>query len=205
MLGYLVHERLHVRFAVLFGLAALVFVAVWALSYAFLPEGLLRGRTGGAALAGDEAAGSFLAEWLRLVAVNGTLGLVCVVAPNLLWRGYPLGYVTVAVWAAMYAVTLGTNSFAMPLPDGPLVPTLAVLGRSGPYEIAAFALAAASTQPLALWRLSGRWPKQVMEAIPPKARIRLSGERLVGFAAAALVLLAANAWEAYGIVNYAAR
>jgi hypothetical protein len=80
-----------------------------------------------------------------------------------------------------------------------------VLVRSGPYEIAAFALAATATNGIARWRLRGRWPRQVLESVPAKSRPRLAGERLVGIAAAALVLLAANAWEAHGIVSYVGR
>jgi hypothetical protein len=48
---YLVHGRLVVRFLALLVVVVAAFVAAWALSYAFLPEGMLRGRTGGAALA----------------------------------------------------------------------------------------------------------------------------------------------------------
>lgn len=68
---FLVHDRLAVRLLALLAVAAVVFVVVWALSYAFLPEGVLRGRTGGAALAGsDLAGGTVWLEWLRILAIN---------------------------------------------------------------------------------------------------------------------------------------
>ena len=58
----LCHKRLYVRFLALFGLGVVLFTLAWTLSYYFLPEGVLRGCTGSAILAGDEAAGSFSAE-----------------------------------------------------------------------------------------------------------------------------------------------
>jgi hypothetical protein len=44
----------------------------------------------------------------------------------------------------MYAVFLGTNSFFIPMAE-PMVPTLAVLLRGGPYEMTAFILMAVTT------------------------------------------------------------
>ena len=45
------HENLLIRFLALYGLGLVIFLFAWALSYRFLPEGMLRGRSGAAALA----------------------------------------------------------------------------------------------------------------------------------------------------------
>ncbi len=155
----LCHERLYVRFLALFGLGVILFTLTWTLSYLFLPEGVLRGRTGSAMLAGDDAAGSFIAEWLRIVALNLAAGSLIVVANRIYrFKGFPLGYLIPLAWLTIYAICLGTNSFSIPLPER-MAPSLAVLGRTGLYEIAAFTLVAAATYSINLynWTLDKRF------------------------------------------------
>jgi hypothetical protein len=201
MKSLLLHDRLIVRFLALLALVTALFLLTWTASYWFLPEGLLRGRTGAAALAGETAASSFLVEWLRILAINFSICLLVVIAPNLLRAGLPMGYYTASVQAIMYAITLGTNSFTLPLPDGPLAPTLAVLTRSGPYEIIAYLLAATATLSIARWTLRGRWPRQTLERWEPVAGQRMGQAEWVGLALAGILLLAANAWEAWQIIT----
>ena len=121
----------HQSLLTLLGLGVVIFLAFWILSYYLLPEGVLRGRTASAALSGEEAAGSLLPEFLRIVLLN-TFMMALVVAANrlLIIKGFPLGYFPPLVLSAMYAVTLGTNSFSMPLPAR-MAPSLEVLLRSG--------------------------------------------------------------------------
>jgi len=196
----LCHERLYVRFLALFGLGVVLFTLAWTLSYLFLPEGVLRGRTGSAILAGDEAAGSFAAEWLRIVALNLVMGSLIVVANRIFrYKGFPLGYIIPLGWLAVYAVCLGTNSFSIPLPER-MAPSLAVLGRSGLYEIAAFMLVAVATCSLPLYEARRLFPPK-SEPIIPKPKLSLPFEQWVGLGLAIVVLLAANAWEAYRIVT----
>ena len=56
----------------------------------------------------------------------------------------PLGYITSIGLITLYAVFLGTNSFSIPMAE-PMSPTLAVLGRGGPYEMTAYILVAVAT------------------------------------------------------------
>ena len=203
MKALLLHDRLIVRFLALLILIAVLFLLAWTVSYFFLPEGVLRGRTGAALLAGETAASSLLAEWLRIFAVNISICMLCVIAPNLIrtGSGLPLGYYTISVQAIMYAITLGTNSFTLPLPEGPLAPTLAVLVRSGPYEIAAYILAATATASLSRWALRGRWPRQALQRWEPARGQHISRVEWAGLALAGTILLAANAWEALQIIT----
>ena len=201
---YLLHERLLIRSIALFGIVVVIFVSVWEFSYLFLPEGLLRGRSLGAVLAGtDLAAGSVLVEWLRIFTINLGVMLLGVVAPNVLRteHDYPLGYKTVVILAIIYAVILGTDSFTLSQ-GGKMPPSLAVLGRSGPYEIAAYILAATATHSIAKYRLKGRWPKQTSEAIVSNHIFRLAREQWIGLVLAIAILLVSNAWEAYRIMLY---
>ena len=196
----LCHERLYVRFLALFGLGVVLFTLTWTLSYLFLPEGVLRGRTGSAMLVGDEAAGSFIAEWLRIVALNLMMGSLIVLANRIFhFKGFPLGYLIPLGWLTQYAVLLGTNSFSIPLPER-LAPSLAVLGRAGLYEIAAYMLVAVATYSLPLYEAKRLFPPK-SEPIIPKPKFSLTVEQWVGLGLAIAILIAANAWEAYMIVT----
>jgi len=156
---YLLHEKLHIRFGALLAVVLAALLGAWVVSYLLLPEGFLRGRSAAQALAGgDLAGGSVWLEWLRLLAINLGVVSVSIIAPNLFRTAsdYPLGYVSTTLIAAVFGVTLGTDSFAVSL-GGKLLPTLAILGSSGLYEIAAYVLLATTTVSIARYRLVGKW------------------------------------------------
>ena len=200
MTQLLCNKRLYIRFLTLFGLGVVLFTLAWTLSYLFLPEGILRGRTGSAILVGDEAAGSFLAEWLRIVALN-LFSLLMVMLSNRIYRykGFTLGYLIPLVMFTMYAVCLGTNSFSIPLPER-MAPSLAVLGRTGLYEMAALTLMAVATCSINLYEVT-RFIPPAYEPVAPKPKFSLTLEQWIGFGLAIAILLAANAREAYMIVT----
>lgn len=198
---FLLHEKMLIRFTSLLALVLIAFFFTWTLSYLFLPEGLLRGRSAAALLAGNDlAGGSVWLEWLRICAINLVVMFVLVAAPNLLRAegDFPLGYTTVSLIAVIFGITLGTNSLAFSL-GGKLAPTWAILGSSGLYEIVAYVLAAAATTSISRYRLVGRWPKQTLEVIIPPQDDSIRRERSLGIALAIGILLVANGWEAYNI------
>jgi hypothetical protein len=191
---YLLHDDLLVRFPALLLADAVVFLVAWTLAYLLLPEGLLTGRTGAAVLAGgDLAGGSVVLEAARLLAINLAVVECAIVAPNLIRQGgWPLGYSSLAVVTAVFGVTIGTNSFAVSL-GGKIPPSLEVFGSSGLYEIAAYALAAASTVSIVRWEVIG--PKAVR--MPPAPDRGANRQRNVGVAVALVVLALACLFEAH--------
>lgn len=197
----LTHPRLLIRFSTLLAMAVTVFVVCWSLAYLLLPQGVLRSRTAGAALGGNDAASSFALEWLRIFTVNFTVVGVIVVASNLLRsrRGVPFGYWSVLGTIAVAAVVTGTNSFSMQVGTGTkLAPSLEVLGQPGPYELASYVLAATAAYGVGRWQLVGRWPHSTAPRLPPAP---VEGRQLgFGLAAAALTLGVTAAWEAARIV-----
>ncbi|NTW96925.1 MAG: hypothetical protein HGB28_00025 [Oscillochloris sp.] len=196
---YLMHDRLLVRFGTLFGMVMIVLLGTWSLSYLFLPEGILRGRTAAQVFAGNDlAGGSVWLEWLRLLAINLGIMLLVMIAPNILRTAgdYPLGYSTVTLVAAIFGVTIGTNSFALEL-GGKLPPTLAIFGSSGLYEIAAYVLAATATISITKYRLVGTWPKQTTEPLVCPQTPSVLRARNLGVVLAITILLMACGWEAY--------
>ncbi len=201
MHGLLRHERLVFRFAALYGLGLLLFFAAWLVSYRFLPEAVLRGRTLAAVLAGRDAADTFFLEFVRIAGINLVIAAVFVLVPNRLVAvgRLPLGYVPPLVWAVIYGVVIGTDSFTFISGGGRLAPSLTVFGRSGLYEIAAYCLLAASTHDIAVSRSRSLLSMRSEPIVPrPSLRARV---HLPGVITATLLLMAACAWEAYRIVN----
>lgn len=198
---YLTHEKLVVRFLALLGVVSIVFVAIWALSYSFLPEGLLRGRTGGQILAGNDlAGGSVWLEWLRILAINLGVTFVVMVPANLIRtrRNIPLGYFSVISVAAVCAATIGTNSFTLPMVTR-MPPSLGAFTSSGVYEIAAYVLAVTATVSIARWRIARWWGPDSTETLAPSKDGSTILERNVGVAVSVMTLVAACGWEAYRI------
>jgi hypothetical protein len=195
---YLLHDQLLVRFGALFGMVLIVLLGSWSVSYLLLPEGILRGRTAAQVLAGNDlAGGSVWLEWFRLFAINLGIMLLVMILPNTLRTegDYPLGYSTITLVAAIFGVTLGTNSFALSL-GGKLPPTMAIFGSSGLYEIAAYVLATTATISITKYRLVGTWPKQTTEAIVCPQTASVIQARNLGIVFAIIMLLIACGWEA---------
>lgn len=99
-----------------------------------------------------------LAFWPRLfgiIAANTVAALIVVAVGLLRWGPVSAGYVPVVGFWAHYALLLGSNSFAVTMPER-LAPSLATaLSRSGFYELTAYALAAAATAGIARWQQTG--------------------------------------------------
>lgn len=197
--SYFRHEKLLVRFTALCGIGLLLFFIAWMLSYQLLPEGIFRGRTGAAILAGSDAADSFLLEFVRIAGINVIIAVLFILIPNrlIVVGRLPLGYLPPLLWAVMYGVFMGTNSFTIAAPER-LAPSLTVFGRSGLYEIAAYCLMAAATHNIAISRSSTLFSTRTEPIVPrPSLLANIHGP---GVAIALLLLLGACAWEAYRIV-----
>ena len=203
MVALLLSPRLWVRYATLLGLGAATFVVCQAVAYWWLPEGLLRGRSGGALVAGDDAGHSLGLEWARIVAFNMTILLVFYVAANLirLANGVPLGYNTVIVMQGYFGIVTGTNSFTLQFADGKIAPSFYWLRTPGFYELAAYALAAAATYGISRLqdvKIDGR-TKAVR--LPPSEEGWRNPRTRIGLAVAMAALIATGGWEASNIMR----
>jgi len=189
---FLFNDSIIVRFISLFAIGAILFTGVWYLSYYFLPEGIMQGKTGSAIIVGSDAAPTMLEEWGTIVMYNLGALLVIVLVNFIRFRDrFPLGYITPLGLITMYAVFLGTNSFSIPMAE-PMAPTLAVLGRGGPYEMTGFILMAVATYNQSRIALT-----EDIHRISPVPRLSL--EQWVGIGLAiALILLAG--WREAAII-----
>ena len=187
---FLFNDRIIVRFISLFAIGAILFTVVWYLSYYFLPEGILQGKTGSAIIVDSDVAPTMLEEWGTIVLFNLAI-LFLTILVNLIryLDKFPLGYITPLGMIALYAVFLGTNSFSIPMAER-MAPTLAVFSRGGPYEMIAFILIAVATYNQSRFALT-----QDMHSLKDIPRIspvpRMSLEQWGGIGLAiALILLA---------------
>ena len=187
------NDSIIVRFISLFVIAAILFTVVWYLSYYFLPEGILQGKTGSAIIVGSDVAPTMLEEWGTIVMWNlGALFLVVLVNLIRYLDRFPLGYVTPLGLIALYATCLGTNSFSIPMAER-MAPTLAVLLRGGPYEMTAFILVAVATYNQSRFALTNNSYR--ISPVP-----RMSLEQWIGIGLAIALILLAGWREATMIV-----
>ena len=94
----------------------------------------------------------------------------------------------------------GTDSFSIPIP-GRMKPSLAVFRRAGPYETTAYILVAAATYCLSLYRGQRLFPSQ-SEPILPRPEFCPAHADCIGMCLPVIVRIAADAWEAQGIVAW---
>ena len=92
-----------------------------------------------------ESSNTLLAEWGKIVGYNLRAVCLLVLVNLILWFDlFPLGYVTVFGNLTLYSIFIGTNSFAISIPER-MAPSFAIFARFGPYEMIGFLLVAAAT------------------------------------------------------------
>jgi len=186
---FLFNDRIIVRFISLFMISAILFTAVWYLSYHFLPDGILQGKTGSAIIVGSDVAPTMLEEWGTIVMWNlGALFLIVLVNLIRYLDRFPLGYVTPLGMISLYAICLGTNSFSIPMAER-MAPTLAVFSRAGPFEMTAFILVAVATYNQSRYALTNNSHR--ISPVP-----RLSLEQWAGIGLAIILIILAGWREA---------
>lgn len=135
MKRFFCHKRIYIRFISLYAFGILLFIIAWYLSYFLLPEGILRGKSVAAQIAGNDVADSLIKEFIKIFAFNLFSSSIIIFANfDSKINGYPLGYLIPVLWLIHYGLLLGTNSFSIPMPHR-LAPSFEVLNRSGLFEI----------------------------------------------------------------------
>ena len=193
MKKFVCHKNIIVRFAALYLLGLVIFIAAWFLSFYLLPEGLMRDTSLAAKLAGSDVSSSIGKELTRIFIVNLILGSVTVLF-NLSFRvnNIPLGYLIPPIWFLLYGLILGSNSFSIAMAER-IAPSLAVLGRSGLYELAAYTLITVSTYNISKFEIKALFktnPEKINKPIVFKA------QQYAGLVLGILILLFSNIREA---------
>lgn len=187
--AYVNHDAPIVRFASLWTLCAVLFVAAWAVGYSLLPEGLLRGRSAASTL--PTYAGSVRTEFLTIFAWNLGVAVLVVAANTFRSVETPLGYLVVAVNWVLGGLIWGTGSLAVE--TGRFAPSLSVaLGRSGVYELTAYVAVAVATRGVMIWhqRSGPRWREEFEHVRSPRDWTVTRREAAVLLAGLALLAVA---------------
>jgi hypothetical protein len=198
---YVNHDDVLVRFASLWVVVAAAFTVAWVGSYAFLPQGLLRG---GNPVATADYAGSVASEFLSLFAWNVGVTLVAIAANTLRSVNTPLGYVVLVVQAPMYGAVWGTGSLAIGT-GARVAPSLSVLvARSGPLEITAIVAVVVATRGVMVWQQASgpRWTEEFERVRSPR-EWSLTRREWAVLAVGYLLLAVANYREAVAIASVA--
>ncbi len=197
---YLTHENLIIRFTSLLTACIILFLTAWLLGYYYLPEGVFRAsaeaQMSRSALSSSST--SVLEEWFKIFRAN-ILPVVFILLGSMLIKvnGISFGYFVALYNITVYGIFVGTNSFAIPFPVR-MVPSLDILGRSGPYEMTALILLAAATY---------FWPrfevKRIFQTNPERVHPdpHFSWKDAIGIALGMGILMTSNWIEAKMIMN----
>lgn len=194
------HEKVIIRFVSLYGLGLILFFISWTIAYYFLPEGLVRGIGLLAGMAGDTAADTLYREFIQILLLN-MLGFTIILGGNFILRvkNFSFGCLVPLAWMILYAFTLGTNSFAIPMEEA-MAPSLAVFGRSGLYEMMAATLFAVSTNTISINKSESFFTSSTKV---PRTERSIKKEQLIAVGIALLILAMAAYREAYMIMEVA--
>ncbi len=187
-LNLLSHPNLLIRTLAATAVGLAVFLASWAASYTWLPEGAVRAFWQPSPAGNDvQTIALAMFAWNLL-----TVGLTALSSLFVLNR-FPAGYFIPLLILAWYGALLGTNSFASPDPAGRLAPTVNVIWtRSGLREAAAYLLVASALANIHLWREPSWWSTR-LERVRSWRDVRLSAPEII-LIVAALALLG---WAMY--------
>jgi hypothetical protein len=162
--------------------------AAWTVADLFLPEGLLRDKTGAGAV--SAALPDDLGVFVLALAWNGAVAfvvtpLVCLLALKRLSLGYVLAWGNFG----LFGVFLGTNSFGNPRPE-PVAPGLDVFAGTGVWEISAYLLVAAALANRYRFRQDG-WLSGSMTRVSRAEKRWTHGQWATLVVAACLIVLTA--------------
>ena len=126
-------------------LGNLLMYLAWTVGYLWLPESLLRGKTGAGLVSDSFSESSALVLVLQILAYNAAAAYVVTPLVGKMAVGrLCLAYVLAMGHWTLYGLFLGTNSFGNPSP-AVKPPSLSLYwGGTGPWEIAAYTLVAAA-------------------------------------------------------------
>lgn len=197
---YLCHKSVVIRFLSLYLFGIILFIIAWMLSYAFLPEGIIKGKSIASQAVGGEVSANIIKEFITIFTFNIFAGLLIVLANiTLKIKSYPLGYLIPILWLINYGMLLGTNSFGIPM-ESTMAPSFAVLKRSGLYEMMAYSLLAVATYSISRNRMEKVFTRKSVP-IKKEDRKTMKTEQWVAIVIAVIVLLLANLREAFMLMN----
>lgn len=197
---YLTHPSLIVRILSLLAIGTLLFLLAWYVGYYLMPEGIFRSAAEAQMTRSQLAtrAASVFEEWMRIFRAN-LIPVLFILLGSLLIKvnGFSFGYIVALFNLVGYGLFIGTNSFAIPYPER-LAPTFQILSRSGPYEMVALVLLAATSYSWSFFEI-----KKIFRTNPERVEHgpRFSWQDAVGVVIGIGILMTANWAEASMIMS----
>jgi hypothetical protein len=195
LVNHLLHPNLLIRLAALLVLGSGLLLATWSIGYYLLPEGVFHGGAEAQMARGtlNTPSANGVEEWGKIFRAN-LVPVALILIGSLLIRvnGISFGCLVSLVNIIGYGLFMGTNSFAIPMPVR-LAPSLEILQRSGPYEMLALVLLAASSYSWSFFEV-----KQLFRTNPSQVqpRPKIIGSEVGVFLLGIVILAAANWMEA---------
>ncbi|MGM0413745.1 MAG: hypothetical protein ACQEQP_01035 [Bacillota bacterium] len=184
------HDKILIRLVSLFYSGLILFFLSWILGYYFLPEGLLQNIRIINYITRDPSLLESAQEYIYYaVFYIGVFGFILLGNFIMKVRYFSYGYLIPLAWMVLYGLTVGTNSFLVPM-DEVMAPSLAIFIQPGLYEILAASIMAVATYDLNIYYAESLTAssKRVQEGNRPE----LNKIHQRGIITAVLVLLIVN-------------
>ena len=184
------HEKLYIRLFSLFHFGLILFFLSWIIGYYLLPEGVLQNIRIINYLTRDLLLLESAQEYIYYaVFYIGVFGFILLGNFIMKVKYFSYGYLIPLAWMVLYGLTVGTNSFAVPM-EMAMAPSLAIVSQPGLYEIMAASIMAVSTYDINIYYAESLTASS--DRLPAESRPELNSTHKRGIIAAFLVLLIVN-------------
>ena len=184
------HDKLYIRLFSLFHFGLILFFLSWIIGYYLLPERILHEVRIINYLTREPSLLESTQEYIYYaVFYIGVFGFILLGNFIMKVKYFSYGYLIPLAWMVLYGLTVGTNSFLVPMEET-MGPSIAIVGQSGLYEILAASIMAVSTYDLNIYYAESLTASS--DRLPAESRPELNSTHKRGIIAAFLVLLIVN-------------
>jgi len=189
------HDKIYIRLFSLFHFGLILFFLSWIIGYYLLPEGVLQDIRIINYLTRDLSLLESAQDYIYYaVFYIGVFGFILIGNFIMKVKYFPYGYLIPLAWMVLYGLTVGTNSFAVPM-EMAMAPSLAIVSQAGLHEILAASIMAVSTYDLNIFYAEDLTASS--KRVPEKNRPELEKTHKRGILAAFLVLLLVNLFKVF--------
>lgn len=189
------HDKISIRLFSLFHFGLILLFLSWIIGYYLLSEGLLQDIRIINYITRDPSLLESTQEYIYYaVFYIGVFGFILLGNFIMKVKYFSYGYLIPLAWMVLYGLTVGTNSFLIPMEEA-MAPSLAIIGQAGLHEILAASIMAVSTYDLNIYYAESL--SSSSKRVPEKSRPELNKSHKRGIIAAFLVLLIVNLLDVF--------
>lgn len=189
------HDKISIRLFSLFHFGLILLFLSWIIGYYLLSEGLLQDIRIINYITRDPSLLESTQEYIYYaVFYIGVFGFILLGNFIMKVKYFSYGYLIPLAWMVLYGLTVGTNSFLIPMGEA-MAPSLAIIGQTGLHEILAASIMAVSTYDLNIYYAESLHASS--KRVPEESRPELNKTHKRGIIAAFLVLLIVNLLDVF--------